>query len=81
MPLVIRPGGRIQAIYDEVIPLGSLGPPSITRASQVEPDVSGSWWADLAPVQGPILGPFGTRSEALAAEVAWLEDHWLGSEA
>jgi hypothetical protein len=25
----------------------------------------------------PLLGPFPNRSEALAAEVAWLAEHWL----
>ena len=29
------------------------------------------------PCSGPVLGPFDRRSEALAAEVAWLEQHWL----
>ena len=29
------------------------------------------------PFAGPVLGPFGCRSEALAAEVAWLEANWL----
>jgi hypothetical protein len=42
-----------------------------------EPDASGQWLADLAPVSGPILGPFAQRSEALAAESDWLARHWL----
>lgn len=33
----------------------------------------GTWWADLTPVEGPVLGPFTKRSEALAAEAEWLE--------
>lgn len=32
----------------------------------------GMWWADLQPSNGPVLGPFETRQEALDAEVAWL---------
>ncbi len=31
---------------------------------------------DLSPVGGPVLGPFRLRSQALAAEQAWL-DGWL----
>lgn len=33
------------------------------------------WWADLLPVDGPVLGPFDTNTEALAAEVVWLKEH------
>jgi hypothetical protein len=28
-------------------------------------------------MDGPVLGPFALRSEALAAEHAWLEVNWL----
>ena len=45
----------------------------IRRASHVEPDEEGLWWADLAPMNGPTLGPFGRRSAVLAAEREWLE--------
>jgi hypothetical protein len=50
----------------------SPAPPA--KASHVEPDVQGSWWADLAPTGGPKLGPFLRRSDALDAERQWLED-------
>lgn len=33
------------------------------------------WWADLLPVDGPVLGPFDTNTEALDAEVVWLKEH------
>ena len=77
MDLVIGPGGRVRAIYSEGLDLAALGRPEIRRASHVEPDRDGRWHADLRPVLGPVLGPFARRSEALAAEVAWLERHWL----
>ena len=38
----------------------------------MEPDLDGNWWADMGPVGGPVLGPFGTRGEALQAERGWL---------
>jgi hypothetical protein len=76
MQLRIDPRGQVTCVYDEVIDLASLGPVSIRRASHVEPDSHGQWWADLAPVGGPRLGPFRLRSEALQAERAWLEIHW-----
>ncbi len=59
------------------VDLAALGSPAISRASHVEPDQQGRWWADMAPVGGDVLGPFGTRSEALISEQAWLETHWL----
>jgi hypothetical protein len=35
------------------------------------------WWADMLPMNGPVLGPFDTRSKALEAEVAWIRKHGL----
>jgi hypothetical protein len=77
MQLVIGISGAVRAVYDETIDLSTLGPLAITRGSHVEPDGLGQWTADLSPVSGPCLGPFALRSEALAAERAWLETHWL----
>ena len=77
MQLIIMPGGAVRCLYDEAINLAALGSPVISRASHVEPDPQGRWWADMSPVNGPLLGPFPTRSEALMAEQAWLETHWL----
>jgi hypothetical protein len=77
MQLIVAPDGHVRAIYAEEFPLATLGTHIITRASHVEPDSDGRWRADLSPIQGPILGPFDSRSEALAAEVTWLEAHWL----
>jgi hypothetical protein len=57
--------------------LAVFGPVVIRRASHVEPDAEGRWWADLRPVAGPVLGPVAGRSAALDAEVAWLEAYWL----
>jgi hypothetical protein len=77
MLLRIDPTGQIHCLYTETLDLASFGAVTIRRASHVEPDESRAWWADLAPVQGPRLGPFALRSEALVAEVAWLHRHWL----
>jgi hypothetical protein len=77
MQLVINPQGIVQCLYGETIDLAALGSLTITRASHVEPDADGCWWADLAPVGGPRFGPFQARSAALEAERTWLETHWL----
>jgi hypothetical protein len=77
MLLHIDPGGAVRCLYGEAIDLSALGAPAIRRASHVEPDPGGRWWADLSPVGGPRLGPFPARSAALAAEQSWLEAHWL----
>ena len=79
MRLRIDQSGVVHAVYDEMLDLSTLGDMSIRRASHVEPDESGRWWADLGPVSGPRLGPFDRRSEALAAEVRWLDRHWLSA--
>lgn len=77
MQLIVKSDGSIRCLYGETVNLSSLGSPTIQRGSHVEPDVSGRWLADLAPVSGPVLGPFSRRSEALAAEREWLEQNWL----
>jgi hypothetical protein len=75
--LIIERDGSVRGIYGEALDLATLGTPQIRRASHVEPDDQGRWLADLSPVGGPTLGPFDRRSEALEAEVAWLEENWL----
>ncbi len=77
MNLVISSNGQVRGIYDEAIALDALGTPRITRASHVEPDDEGRWLADMAPVGGPVLGPYERRSDALDAEVTWLDANWL----
>ena len=77
MNLIVDVNGNAHAIYSEAIDLSVLGTLAIRRASHVEPDEGGRWWADLAPIGGPRLGPFDRRSVALTAEVHWLDDHWL----
>ena len=80
MDLLISPDGRARCIYNAAIDLACLGQLAITRASHVEPDEQGRWFADLGPVGGPRLGPFSQRSLALAAEVAWLDSNWLAPQ-
>ena len=77
MNLLIEPSGSIRCLYSESIDLNSLGTLKITRGSHVEPNELGNWYADLSPVAGPRLGPFSFRSQALDAEVAWLDANWL----
>jgi len=78
MNLSIAADGTISCIYSEELDLQELGKVQIKRASHVEPTEEGKWTADLTPVGGPVLGVFATRSEAIAAEITWL-DNWLDS--
>ena len=68
MELVVEAGGDVRCVYGEELDLREIGKLQITRASHVEPDRDGFWWADM----GPVLGPYGSRSEALEAEREWL---------
>lgn len=77
MTLIIDPTGEITTIDQEVHDLAALGSQRIERASHVEPDELGQWWAQI--VDGPQLGPFARCSEALAAEVQWLIEHRLSN--
>lgn len=77
MELVIdcRPDGSVSFIWDDSLSgLIDEGQASVRRASDVEPDEYGRWWADLGRSGGPVLGPFAKRGEAIAAEVEWLRN-------
>ena len=77
MQLIVQPNGIVRCLYGEELDLHALGNLSIERGSHVEPTATGQWTADLWPVNGPVLGPFRRRSDALTAERQWLEQHWL----
>ena len=77
MQLVIGPDGSGRCLYGEDINLGKLGALTISRASHVEPDASGQWFASM--IDGPVLGPFVRRSDALQAEADWLNSNRLAS--
>ena len=78
MELVIKPNGEGHCIYAEPIDLSAIGSVNIRRASQVEPTDKGHWMADLSLTNnGPLLGPFDKRTDALSAEVQWLRENWL----
>ena len=77
MEIVVTRGGEVRCVYHDALDLKALGRLDIRRGSYVEPNESGCWTADLGPVGGPVLGPFEHRCSALAAEIAWLQEHWL----
>ena len=71
-------GGTAAFVYsdDAAEALKSLGTIRTNRASYVEPlNDQGQWTADMAPIGGPVLGPFESRGDALVAERAWLREH------
>jgi len=77
MQMIVQTDGAVHCLYGEELDLHRLGKLSIARGSHVEPTADGQWTADMSPVNGPTLGPFPNRSNALAAERQWLESHWL----
>lgn len=79
MQILVQDNGMVRCLYSESVDLASLGRLLIQRGSHVEPNADGEWIVDLAPVNGPVLGPFANRSDGLAAEVQWLEANWLQS--
>ena len=80
MDMVVERNGNIRMIYDEAINVRHIGELSVRRVSQVEPVEYGLWIADLSLLNGPILGPFEARSEAIEREIDWLRKHWLLGE-
>jgi len=79
---VIIKNGEITFIYaDEMKPFLELGEATVKRVSHVEPttvDGEVKWAADMSPVNGPVLGPYGSRQKALDEEVQWLNNNRLG---
>ena len=75
MQIVIGTDGSARCLYGEELELETLGRVTITRASHVEPDDSGHWFATI--IDGPVLGPFARRSAALQAEADWLNENRL----
>jgi hypothetical protein len=68
--------GKVLAVYsDDLADLKAKATTvQIRRVSFVEPTPDGQWTADMSPVApGVVLGPFRLRSEALAAEVQYLD--------
>ena len=61
MQLLIDTTGRVRCIYSDALGLHRIGRLAIERASSVEPDEAGHWYADLSSVQGPVLGPYQRR--------------------
>lgn len=76
MLITVDPQGTCRFLWsDDLADLAEGG--KVTRASHVERSPKG-WTADLSPVTGPELGPFRLRSDALDAEIAYLEANVLG---
>lgn len=75
--IAIDERGTMKFLYhDALVSLLEEGEADIQRASHVEP-CGTEWEADMSPVGGQVLGPFPTRGEALAAEVAYLNTFYL----
>ena len=72
MELVVDAGGDVRCVYGEELDLREIGKLQITRASHVEPDAEGYCFADMGPSGGQVLGPYGSRTEALREEREWL---------
>jgi hypothetical protein len=74
MRVRITRSGAVRLLHDDDLAgLYQHGQVQLRRASHVEPTPDGRWTADLAPVNGPVLGPFPFRFQALQAERDWLE--------
>ena len=78
----VTPSGAVSMIYNEAYDMSAHGPTKIRRASQVEPNADGKWEADMSLLgeehAGVILGPFDDRSDAITAEVDYINKHYLG---
>jgi hypothetical protein len=78
--MIFDTNGSVRCLYSDALELDRIGRLTISRGSHVEPTPDGQWTADMSPVCGPVLGPYRSRRDALAAEVGWLEANWLATD-
>lgn len=78
----ISPAGKVTQIYEDDDPYQFVGQTTIRRASRVEPTEDGKWEADMSLLgdehKDVKLGPFDFRTQAIAAEIAYINKHHLG---
>ena len=86
--IIIENDGTIRFLYDYNSEKGKLfsdelvsyGTSNIERRSHINPKVTENgvkFFVDLSPSNGPELGPFETRQEAIEAEEDWINSNWL----
>ena len=75
--ITIEDDGTLVFVHtDALVDLMDQGRSETRRVSEVEPAPGGGWTARMiCDEAAPVLGPFRTRGEALAAERQWLADH------
>ena len=73
----IEKDGTVRSLYNEAYDFTAHGDIAIRRVSRVEPRADGKWEADMSLLgsthEGVILGPFDKRSQALQAEVDYIQ--------
>ena len=72
----IKPSGQVRYLHDDLV-AGVIDPGPVTarRASHIEISEDGkTWYVDLAPVDGPTVGGFASRQQAVEYEEAWLRE-------
>ena len=81
MIIQANPDGSVTAIVGSLkeetpIDLESIGQ-CTTRRQGVLMEFNGEWFADMFLISGPVLGPFASREQAIAAEIDWLRGNVL----
>lgn len=71
--IVIQSNGTISYIWSDDIDLSELGDVQVSRASHVEFNNKSKKW-EAHTVGGTFIGAFKKRSDAIAAEVKYLEE-------
>lgn len=78
LKLKISKSGEITYIYNDLLAgLAQNNGASIRRVSHVEPTADGKWEAQMLDFN-VTLGPFRLRSEALEAEMQFLDEKLFG---
>ena len=73
----LYPDGTVAHLHDDNLVLPCFGPPTIRRASHVEPSADSSQWEVRLPDSGTLLATADRRDQALAEEVRQLNQDIL----
>lgn len=71
--LLLRADGKIEGLWNDIIPWTELGHCEVTRASSVEFNPEEQKW-EVILADGTLVGKWPSREEAIEQEISYLQE-------